>query len=157
MIDREKDRLSRMLEMQRRLQIEAYGHPAEPTPAQLMNSIRENVLSCVAELCEAMDETGWKPWSTSEHINREAFHREMVDAWHFFMNLMNAGGMTAEDLYCGYLEKSAINLKRQLDGYDGISSKCPGCKRDYNEPGVRCFAPTVEAMGYCTTNTEIFG
>jgi dimeric dUTPase (all-alpha-NTP-PPase superfamily) len=131
-------RLTHMLEMQRRLQLMYNGGKAieDFTDAERMEAIRDNVLACTDELHEALGETGWKPWATSNHINTAAFHSEMVDAWHFFMNLMLHSGMTADDLYRGYVDKNAKNIKRQADGYDGVSTKCPDCKRAYDDDAV---------------------
>lgn len=148
-------RLTRMLEMQRKLQLMYNKGKAieDFTPEERMAAIRENVLACTDELHEAMDETGWKPWATSNHINVEAFHSEMVDAWHFFMNLMLHSGMTSDDLYQGYVKKNAINIKRQADGYDGVSTKCPACKRAYDDEAVKCYpagTPVEDGTGRVT-------
>lgn len=138
-------RLSRMLQMQRELQL-VYnnGKTLEQfTDEERMQAIRDNVLACTAELHEAMDESGWKPWATSNHLNHEAFKAELVDAWHFFMNLMLHSGMTAEDLYDGYIKKNAKNVKRQADGYDGVSTKCPRCHRAADDNAVECYPHDV--------------
>jgi dimeric dUTPase (all-alpha-NTP-PPase superfamily) len=116
------------------------------TPEERMAAIRENVLACEDELHEALAETGWKPWATSNHINTEAFHSEMVDAWHFFMNLMLHSGMTADDLYRGYIEKNAKNIKRQADGYDGVTTKCSKCGRAMDDTAVKC-SPAQRVAG----------
>lgn len=137
-------RLTHMLELQRTLQLRYNKGKAieDFTPEERMEAIRINVLSCTDELHEALGETGWKPWATSNHLNTEAFKAEMVDAWHFFMNLMLHSGMTADDLYKGYLAKNAKNHQRQVDGYDGVSTKCPGCNRAYDDDAVQCFPST---------------
>lgn len=133
-------RLTHMLKMQRDLQLMYNKGKAieDFTPAERMEAIRDNVLACTDELHEALAETGWKPWATSNHINTEAFKSEMVDAWHFFMNLMLHSGMTADDLYQGYIKKNAKNIQRQTEGYDGVSTKCPHCKRAYDDSAVEC-------------------
>lgn len=129
-----------------------------PDPAVLMEQIRNNLLSLVAESIEALEETGWKPWASSNHINRAAFASEIVDIWHFFMNLMILGGVTADDLYEGYLKKHKKNRQRQLNGYDGLN-KCPSCKRAYDDDAVECRAappyPNDQPLiivGYCAMN-----
>jgi dimeric dUTPase (all-alpha-NTP-PPase superfamily) len=133
-------RLTHMLEMQRTLQLMYNDGKAieDFTPEERMAAIRDNVLACTDELHEALAETGWKPWATSNHINTEAFKAEMVDAWHFFMNLMLHSGMTADDLYQGYITKNAKNIQRQADGYDGVSTKCPRCHRAADDEAVEC-------------------
>lgn len=128
-----------MLDMQRSLQIKSYGQdPLELGNEELMDWIRWNVLACEDELHEAMAESGWKPWATSNHINKEAFFHEMIDAWHFFMNLLLVTGYSANDFYRAYIDKHHLNAKRQADGYDGIAGKCKVCGRALDDPHVKC-------------------
>lgn len=108
------------------------------TPADAMAAFREQWMAIVKELGEAIDEVGWKPWATSNHVNADAFKAEMVDAWHFFMNLCLMVGMTPDDLFSGYLNKLVVNIKRVVGGYDGVSTKCPGCKAAYDDPATKC-------------------
>lgn len=149
--------LSKMLKMQRDLQL-MYNKGKtieEFTDQERMQALLENAYSLCDEIHEALDETGWKPWTTSNHINKAAFYSEMVDAWHFFMNLMLHSGMTITDLYEGYMKKNVKNYKRQAEGYDGLN-KCPACRRAYDDDAVLCF-PTTETedpmaegfSGYC--------
>lgn len=130
-----------MLKKQRQLQLVINkGKRIEDfTDEERMEALRINVLGLMGELYEALDETGWKPWATSNHMNHAAFKSELVDAWHFFMNLMIHSNMTAEELLVGYMEKWQINMDRQTNGYDGVSSKCPGCHRAYDDKHVGCY------------------
>ena len=47
----------------------------------------------------------------------DKFKKEMVDAFHFFMNILLAADMDSEDLFNEYLEKNKINIDRQNNGY----------------------------------------
>lgn len=133
------------LRLQDELQQKSYGYTiSEMSDKNRIEFIRWNVLALEDELHEALGETGWKPWQTSKHINREAFKGELVDALHFFLNLMLAGDITAEELLAGYLDKREKNAKRQEDGYDGVSTKCPKCKRALDDNAVLCSVDTVE-------------
>jgi hypothetical protein len=107
-------------------------------PEERAEFIRWNVLALENELHEALGETGWKPWATSRHLNRDAFKGELVDAFHFFMNLMALGEITADELLEDYQVKRQKNAKRQEDGYDGVSTKCPSCKRALDDVAVTC-------------------
>lgn len=128
-----------MLDDQIRLQKEAFGIDLEKCDPELrMKYLRDNVLAMIDELMEALAETGWKPWASSTHLNTGAFHSELVDAWHFFMNLMALSGMTMEDLEEGYYKKRAKNVARQQEGYDGVSTKCPQCHRALDDDAVLC-------------------
>lgn len=132
------------------LQIAAYGaDPRELMAEDRIEFIRWNVLALEDELHEALAETGWKPWASSRHVNADKFHGEMVDAFHFFMNLCLATGLTAERLLELYFEKRLINAKRQAQGYDGVASKCPKCRRALDDPAVVCTYNKAKGAGFC--------
>jgi hypothetical protein len=138
-----QDILAAMIESQRILQ-EAHGHDFENmTDIQRMEYIRTMTLACTDELHEALNETGWKPWASSNHINREEWMGEMADTWLFFMNLMLAGGMTAEDLIIRTAKKQDNAYVRMNNGYNGVSTKCPVCRRAYDNEGVKCKSGAV--------------
>jgi dimeric dUTPase (all-alpha-NTP-PPase superfamily) len=133
------DKLAMMLSLQHSLQKDSYGiDPKEMEDADRVAFITWNVLALTDELHEALGEIGWKPWATSRHINVEALQGELVDAWHFFMNLCLAAGLTEDVLLRKYLVKNAINASRQKDGYDGVSTKCPQCQRALDDPATLC-------------------
>lgn len=134
------DRLSQMFKLQGDLQREAYGaHPADIEDVdERLQFIKDMILASEDELHEALGEVGWKPWATSRHINEEAFKGELVDLWHFFMNLAMAVNMTPDELYDRYIAKRLKNIKRQEEGYDGVKDKCPGCKRALDDDAVTC-------------------
>lgn len=132
------------------LQIESYGSdPRELMGDERIDFIRWNVLALEDELHEALAETGWKPWATSRHINTDKFHGELVDAFHFFMNLCLVSGLTADQLLERYFEKRAINAKRQARGYDGVDGKCPKCRRALDDPTVVCKYNKSSGLGWC--------
>lgn len=133
------DRLTAMMDAQRKLQAGYNGYDiAEQSTQQRIDNIALNVLACTDELHEALNEIGWKPWASSRHINEDKLKGELIDAWHFFMNLCLHAGLTPDELFKRYFEKRAINVARQADGYDGVSTKCPGCKRALDDPLVEC-------------------
>lgn len=137
------DRLLAMYHMQRDLQLRFQGRPfTDFTEPELVAEMRIQWVAIIKELGEALDEVGWKPWAQypdgGATIHRAPFHAEMVDAWHFFMNMMLIAGMTPDDLYQGYLRKNQVNHDRITNGYDATSGKCPVCRRDMADPGVGC-------------------
>jgi dimeric dUTPase (all-alpha-NTP-PPase superfamily) len=100
--------------------------------------IKDMSLALTDELHEALNETGWKPWATSRHFNREAFLGEMIDVLHFWANLVlltNVGEREILDLYCAKAEK---NARRQMAGYDGVQGKCTTCGRAFDDVAVLC-------------------
>ena len=132
--------LAAMLEMQLDLQRQHMGgDPRELTGDAMAVFMTWNAFALEDEVHEAMAELGWKPWAKSRHINREAFMKEMVDAFHFFMNMLlcanpdSSPAQIAQEFFQLYRAKNAINAQRQADGYDGVSTKCPTCKRELSE------------------------
>ena len=140
--------IASFLRMQQRLQINMQqanpslsGDPAELEGEALADFMRWNAFALTDEVHEALAEVGWKPWASSRHVNHPQFMQEMVDAWHFFLNLLIAGagqaGMTideyADAFEAHYVKKNEKNLQRQRQGYDGVQGKCPTCKRDLEE------------------------
>jgi dimeric dUTPase (all-alpha-NTP-PPase superfamily) len=127
------------LEAQLQLQIKSFGmNPKELNDGQIVEWIRWNVLALEDEMHEALAETGWKPWATSKHVNREAFISELVDAFHFLMNLMLVVDCDAEEFLAKYFEKRGLNEKRQAEGYDGVTGKCSHCHRALDDSAVDC-------------------
>ena len=149
-----------MLDHQAEMQRASFGTDYRTmNDEQRMEVLRMNVLALEDELHEALAETGWKPWAESNHINVDAFKGELVDAWHFFMNLLNLAGMDAQELHHRYFEKAAKNKARQEQGYDGISGKCPLCHRALDDPATPCYVGPIEGFvpvdenyvsGFCT-------
>jgi hypothetical protein len=134
------DYLIEMVKAQRALQVQAYGgiDPNCMSSDDRIQFIKDMVLALGDEAHELLGEIGWKPWASSRHINREAAVGELIDMWHFFMNLMLVLGVDATELYERYMEKRSKNISRQQAGYDGISGKCPECKRALDDTGVFC-------------------
>lgn len=137
---------------QGRMQIEVYGDGtpfAEWSDERRAVFIKDNILAMLDETHEALGEVGWKPWASSRHLNKDAFQGELVDALHFFFNLMHAAGITPEALLEGYEAKAAKNRQRQAEGYDGVSTKCPLCKRALDDLAVACHAETENDPAWC--------
>lgn len=138
------DRLADMFTEQAKLQTLLGNVPAEMTPETLANYRRSMAWATVSELVEAMDETGWKPWATSRHTNREEFMDEMTDVWLFVLNMMLSVGMTADDLLERFVKKQQNARLRHYNQYDGVTSKCPKCKRAYDNEAVKCKPESVD-------------
>lgn len=133
-----EDKLGLMLTMQQQLQRESMkdGDPGSLKGDAMADFMRWNAWALVTELGEAFQEVGWKPWGTNRQIDYDKFMREMVDAWHFFMNLLLCASeeMTpheiADEFTKRYIEKNALNAQRQAEGYDGRLEKCTECGRE---------------------------
>lgn len=125
------DRLSQMLGMQRNLQVESYGRdPGTMDMDEKIQFIKDMHIALTDEMHELLGEVDWKPWTHGERqINYDGAKKELVDVWHFFMNLMLVLGMSTDDLYKAYMKKRQVNADRQANGYDGRSTKCGNCGR----------------------------
>lgn len=152
------DRLDIMFEAQRQLQHKIIGcDPGELEGIDRIQFIKDMVLAIENEMqAEILPEIGWKPWATSRHVNEAACQGEMIDIFHFFMNLCMVFNVTPEMLFEKYLAKREINLLRQAHGYDGVSDKCPICKRALDDEAVKCIPATSGAEGYCERNDELY-
>jgi hypothetical protein len=112
--------------------------------------IRTCMLAALDELHEALNETSWKSWATHRYVNSDAFFAELVDAWHFMMNMALASGVAdspekiADEFAAQYFKKRERNAQRQREGYDGVSSKCPRCRRAYDDEHVECRPPVAQ-------------
>ncbi len=131
--------LGAIFERQRRLQKTFHGRDPEFfSPEEKMQYITACAYALIDEVGEATDETGWKPWASSNHINRDAYKGELVDALHFFVNLCLVAGISAEEIIDGYFAKASKNEARQVAGYDGVTGKCSVCKRALDDDAVLC-------------------
>ena len=141
-----KDLLNEMMCQQFEMQRDTYGIDySQLTDEQKIAHFKEMKIAFDDEIHEALGEMGWKPWATSRHFNTEAVQGELVDAWHFFMNLMWISGMGPQVLFEKYQAKRLKNIARQqaAGGYDGVSTKCRGCKRALDDDAVKCHTTDV--------------
>jgi len=97
--------------------------------------INLNVLAATDELHEALNETTWKPWTAGERkIHRDEYVGELVDVFHFIVNLALAVECSPHELWVRYLEKNFRNHARQDAGYTG--EKCDKCGGELDRPGI---------------------
>lgn len=143
-----RDTLGQMLNDQQNLQEKSYGYNfAMMTDEDRVRFITWNILALEDELHEALNEIGWKPWTASNHVNENALRGELIDAFHFLMNLFIVSGMNHVDVFDAYQAKRIVNAKRQLDGYDGLSTKCRHCSRALDDPAVSCTSEQCGVVG----------
>jgi dimeric dUTPase (all-alpha-NTP-PPase superfamily) len=74
-------------------------------------------LALIDEIMEALRETPWKPWKKQQEFHQEKFKEELIDCWHFLINLTLASGMDAQELYDKFVNKNNENFKRQKNNY----------------------------------------
>jgi dimeric dUTPase (all-alpha-NTP-PPase superfamily) len=81
------------------------------------DDIRLMFIGIITEACEALENTNWKPWKKQSQLNIQNFQKEIIDLWHFVINLTIISGLNSETLYNNFLEKNIINKKRQDNEY----------------------------------------
>lgn len=69
------------------------------------------------EIVELQRETGWKWWKTEKAIEGQRIQEEVIDLWHFLIQLSIEAGLDPELLISKYIEKNKENTKRQQHGY----------------------------------------
>jgi len=157
----DSDRLVTIMELQREFQETILGHGdlAGLPPGQRGEYFRTQTVALMFELAEASNEIAWKPWATSDHFNTKAYASEIIDAFHFLLNLAFLVDMSADELFEGYLQKQFKNRMRQHVGYDGVKEKCPSCRRSYDDAGVLCHppigGPKSTEPGWCQVYGEL--
>lgn len=124
------DRLDEMFELQRDLMMAVgptevqngvdvpqppYGH-LEHRHVQMY--IRMLTQFCIEELSEATHHLEAKPWKKNPHpVNVPAYEEELIDAFHFLMEILIVSGFNPADLYDTYRHKQEENVDRQARGY----------------------------------------
>lgn len=125
MIDNNKDMLTTMWDMQRGLQ-SRLGYDLHRMSAKDKAAyIKEFSIHLNQEINEALYELPFfKPWKdyscmTLDEQDKafDAYLKEMVDAFHFFLNMLLPLGITPEHFFNGYVGKNIENHQRQDAGY----------------------------------------
>lgn len=107
--------------------------------------VKDMYIAAVHELGEALDEVSWKPWTDGPpRFTVLPFIAELGDAFQFIMNMWFAAmphatpAEVATAMHVTLDSKLLVNRARVADGYDGVSTKCPGCRRALDDPHVTC-------------------
>jgi dimeric dUTPase (all-alpha-NTP-PPase superfamily) len=107
------DQLQKIFSLQRNLQ-KKLGNKNLVGNQEFINMMS---LALIDEVMESLRETPYKPWKKNQAFNQEKYKEEIVDAWHFLINLTLASGMTSNELYTKFAHKNKVNHERQKTGY----------------------------------------
>ena len=116
------DKLEKMFEMQQSLQ-EALGSIKAGLPIEERTAlIKDMILATTDELHELLARFPWKPWKSYVGFSKtedgwKETRMEVVDIFHFFMNLCILVDLTPKDLYNYYTSKNQENFDRIKRGY----------------------------------------
>ena len=121
----ENDSLVEMFYTQADFQERLDPHFYSMSTEERVQFIKEHSIHLSQEINEMLYELPFfKPWKDYSSMSKEeqeaALERarmEMIDAWHFFMNMCIALDFTPNDFYNMYLSKMSENHKRQDEGY----------------------------------------
>lgn len=141
----------RLYGRQRDVQVAIKGvAPVNLPDVQRMEYITEMALGLISEINEALAETGWKSWASSNHVNTNAFRDELADAYLFLMNLLLAADIPLSVFAEAVSKKQDKTVRRIKEGYTGME-KCPACQRAYDDDAVTCTPVNVETStpAYC--------
>ena len=116
-----KDMLTEIFAMQRDLnrytlaKNDQGDYDAIAEDRELQNQwVRNYALAMTQEISELVDSTNWKWWRTKVDLFDEQNLRvELVDILHFWVSACQVMGLEAEDVHRMYMQKNAINRKRQ--------------------------------------------
>ena len=116
-----KDKLDIIFELQAALDRDIQERRGLDFPMERW--IQKDVLAMVSELAELLDEVNFKWWKNEKPIDEAALHGELVDILHFFISMCIRSGMSAEELFSGYIAKNREKFDRQYGrslkkGYD---------------------------------------
>lgn len=122
---RTDDSLADMLRTQEAFQVRLDPMFHNKSTEERVQFIKEHSIHLNQEINEMLYELPFfKPWKDYSNMSKEEqeaaldkARMEMIDAWHFFMNISIALGFTAETFYDIYMCKISENHKRQDEGY----------------------------------------
>ena len=71
----------------------------------------------IHEAIELQRETNWKWWKKSDQLDKNKIQEEIIDLWHFLIQISIEAGLDSNTVVEKYLEKNMKNLKRQENDY----------------------------------------
>jgi dimeric dUTPase (all-alpha-NTP-PPase superfamily) len=118
------DKLDRMFETQKLLQQRLGTFDKIKNDKDKQQFINQMLLAVFEETVETMKKSPYKNpdfvpfgWKKTQKWDVEMFKMELIDIWHFIMNLSLAVGMDSEEFFRVYVDKNTENHVRQDNGY----------------------------------------
>lgn len=150
------DRLETMLQMQKELQSRLgtdFDSLSQEDKANFMRNHRGYLADEVAEALYEMP--FYKLWKSYDKMSDAQLNdawlkvkMELVDSWHFFMNLLLCAGFTAEEFFEMYMAKNKENHRRQDAGYNSDVSYRDQSVEDVMKSGdfMSCIDPSCTIL-----------
>lgn len=118
------DKLIEMFNTQKLLQQRLGTFDKIKDDSDLQQFINQMTLAVHEEVVEMLKKSPYKNpnyvkfgWKTTQQWDIEMFKMELIDIWHFLMNLSLAVGMDADEFFNVYMKKNKENHERQDNGY----------------------------------------
>jgi len=112
------DTLKDLFELQKKFQARFYSDVVD-LPKELPEHIPLQVTALIAELGEILEENQkWKCWRKNPPpVDYDNLLAEVVDAFHFLINITLFLGFDSSDVYSRFIEKNQKNIERQNNNY----------------------------------------
>jgi len=111
------DQLRELFRMQKslneRIGVHMEGMNDEEKTKWLLNYCR----AMSQEIAELIDSVPWKWWAKYQKFDEQNARVEVIDLFHFLISAAQVLGMSADDVFAGYVRKNEVNFKRQESGY----------------------------------------
>lgn len=117
MIDKLTDIFKRQRTLQKNIektQTRSYFYHPESFLGQKIFMISSAIIH---EAVELQRETAFKWWKKKDELETKKIKEEVVDIWHFVIQLSLEVGLSPDELWSEYIRKNGVNEKRQEDGY----------------------------------------
>ena len=118
------DKLKHMFELQHKLQERLGTWKKIENESDKQQFVNQQILALHEEAVEIMKESAYKNpelvkfgWKKGQKWNVENFKEEIIDIFHFVMNLAIISGMDSDEFYKRYCKKNNVNHERQENNY----------------------------------------
>lgn len=118
------DKLDKMFEVQNVLQERLGTWDKIENESDKQQFINQMILAIIEEAIETLKKSPYKNpdfvkfgWKKTQVWDEKMFKMEIIDLWHFLMNLCIVVGMGPEEFFKVYCDKNKENHERQDNGY----------------------------------------
>jgi dimeric dUTPase (all-alpha-NTP-PPase superfamily) len=111
------DKLDKMFEMQRTLCRRIGVNTSNLSDEEKIKWILNYSRAIQQEIAELVDSVPWKWWAKYQKLDEQNARVEVIDIFHFLIDIAQVLGMSSNDVYEIYCKKNSINHQRQDSGY----------------------------------------
>ena len=118
------DKLNEMFNIQKKLQVKLRVYDKIKNKSDKQQYVNQMLLAIFEETVEVMRKTSYKNpkfvkfgWKKNQKWDNNKFKEEIIDLWHFLINLCLICGMDSDEFFKIYLSKNEENFKRQKNNY----------------------------------------